>query len=111
VDERPQAILHVEPHAIPRLREAVAEAAAQVETLIIQVRDSAYIHEPWMGDPVSYAIARLYNGRFASGPNSPYELLVAYGSELARTRDTLAEMEDRYRRTEGDNAELWGRMA
>jgi hypothetical protein len=45
----------------------------------------------------------------ASG--SSYQALVAYRDELTRVHDTLQQMEDHYRRTEGDNAALWGREA
>ncbi len=45
-----------------------------------------------------------------SATDGPYAALVAYEAELLRVRDTLQLMEDEYRRTEGDNAELWGRM-
>jgi hypothetical protein len=42
--------------------------------------------------------------------DGPYAALVAYEAELLRVRDTLQQMEDEYRRAEGDNAELWGRL-
>lgn len=111
MENQTQATLRVEPSTIPRLRVAYERAAMEVRELLESVRRSALIPEPWMGDPVSYAVVRLYNGRFATGPNSPYAHLSAYAAELDRVTATLAEMEARYRRTEGDNADLWGRMA
>jgi hypothetical protein len=44
-------------------------------------------------------------------PTSSYQSLVAYRNELTRVHETLQQMEDHYRRTEGDNAALWGRKA
>jgi uncharacterized protein YukE len=45
------------------------------------------------------------------GPGSSYQSLEQYRAELARIHDTLQQMEDHYRRTEGDNAATWGRRA
>ena len=43
-------------------------------------------------------------------PTGPYAALVAYEAELIKIRDNLQLLEDHYRRTEGDNAALWGRV-
>jgi hypothetical protein len=44
-------------------------------------------------------------------PDSSLASLQLYRSELNRVHDTLQQMEDHYRRTEGDNAERWGLRA
>ena len=44
-------------------------------------------------------------------PDSSYQSLQQYRAELTHIHDTLQQMEDHYRRTEGDNAALWGRKA
>jgi hypothetical protein len=42
-------------------------------------------------------------------PGTTYTHLTAYRDELVRVHETLTQMEDEYRRAEGDNAALWGR--
>ena len=44
-------------------------------------------------------------------PDPPTRSLAAYRDELTRVHDTLQQMEDDYRRTEGDNVARWGRKA
>ena len=56
-----------------------------------------------------YFLKDFYNDHVMRADTGPYAALVAYESELLRVRETLKQMEDEYRRTEGDNAELWGR--
>ena len=63
---------------------------------------------PWMGDEVSGEVAAHYTVRAVDGPSPPTGSLVAYRDELTRVHDTLQQMEDDYRRTEGDNAARWG---
>jgi hypothetical protein len=109
--DQPTAVLRVEPHAIPALRAAYARALDDLRPLIRQIESQAYISEPWMGDPISIAVMQLYNGRFATGDNSPRAQLLRYEAELRNVVDSLTHMEAEYRRTEGDNAELWGRRA
>ena len=111
MSDQPTAILRVEPHAIPALRAAYTRALNDLRPLMRQMESQAYIQEPWMGDPISIAVMQLYNGRFASGDNSPRAQLLRYEAELRRVVDALTRMEAEYRRTEGDNAELWGRLA
>lgn len=107
--ERPQAALRLEPHTIPALRAAFADAVDQLAPQLLRFAQDAYIAEPWMGDPTSLALAMEHNARAVGGVDSAYECLLAYEAELVKVRDALARMEDEYRRTEGDNAALWGR--
>lgn len=109
--ERPQVGLRLEPHMIPALRAAFDEAVETLTSQLKSFRQDGYIEKPWMGDPVSSMVLSPYNANFAGSPTSAYECLTAYQDELTKVRDTLSQMEDAYRRTEGDDAALWGRIA
>ena len=69
-----------------------------------------YLGAPWLGDEMSMEVRDFYNRHVMDSSDGPYAALIAYEAELLRVRDTLQQMEDEYRRTEGDNAELWGRL-
>lgn len=96
---------------IPNLRNAFAEALAQLNDALTGLRREGNLSTPWLGDEVSNEVAAHYTSRAMDGPGSSYESLVAYRDELGRIHDTLQQMEDDYRRTEGDNAAVWGRKA
>jgi hypothetical protein len=108
--DRPQAILRVEPHQIPALRAAFATAMRTVGNQLELLRIDGQIPQPWMGDPVSANVARIYHSQVmdAANPNSTIAHLAAYRDELVQVHETLAAMEADYRRTEGDNVALWG---
>lgn len=108
--DRAQAILRVEPHQIPALRAAFEEAAATVSLQLEQLGQEGQIPQPWMGDPVSADVARIYHSQVmdAGNPNSTYAHLSTYREELRKVHETLGAMESDYRRTEGDNVALWG---
>ena len=74
------------------------------------MRNEGYLKEPWLGDEISAEVAAFYNRYVMDSSTGPYAALVAYEAELLHVRDTLKRMEDEYRRTEGDNAQLWGRL-
>ena len=59
---------------------------------------------------MSEKVRRHYNDHVMDGDEGPFAALRAYERELISVRDTLLLMEQNYRRTEGDNAELWGRV-
>ena len=102
VSTRPLPVaLRVEPQAIPAIRSAFDDALADLSEQLRRVRNEGYLGEPWLGDE---------NRHVMDSTDGPYAALVAYEAELLRVRDTLQQMEDEYRRTEGDNAELWGRV-
>ena len=108
--DRPQAIPRVEPHQIPALRVAFEEAAATVDGQLQRLRREGQIPRPWMGDPVSADVTRIYHAHVmdAANPNSTYAHLSTYREELREVHETLGVMEADYRRTEGDNVALWG---
>jgi hypothetical protein len=109
VPDRDQAVLRLQPFMIPALRTAYDEAITQLGPALAGVRRDGPLPEPWLGDEESADVAAYYTQRAFDGPNSSYEALLTYWSELQRVRDTLQHMEENYRRTEGDNAALWGR--
>jgi uncharacterized protein YukE len=104
-------ILRVQPEAIPALRAEFKAAAEQVDATLKDLRRRGYLPAPWLGDEVSAEVVDHYNRRAMDDPDSAYQTLVRYQEELMRVHDTLAQMEADYRRTEGDNAALWGRKA
>jgi hypothetical protein len=107
----PSFTLHLEPHALPSVRAAVEEALDDLGIQLAQLTRAGFIHGPWMGDPVSEDVRVFYNTAVMESQDGPMAALLAYQSELTRIRDSLQAMEDHYRRTEGDNAALWGRQA
>ncbi len=92
------------------MRVAFDEALASIRHQLIRLQNEGYLGEPWLGDEMSLEVRDFYNRRVMDGADGPYSALVAYEAELLNVRDTLQRMEDEYRRTEGDNAELWGRV-
>ena len=106
---RGTATLRIEPRAIPAIRAAYEDAAAEVGQLLTRLSRDGYLGEPWLGDEVSLAVRDFYNRHVMDSPTGPYAALVAYHAELVKIRDTLLATEQEYRRAEGDNAELWGR--
>jgi hypothetical protein len=104
------AALRIEPSAIPSVRAAFDDSLAELRPHLVRLGQEAYIHEPWLGDPVSAEAAGAYNLRVMDAPDGPYSAMVALEAELLRIRDSLQVMEDHYRRTEGENAALWGRV-
>jgi hypothetical protein len=102
--------LRVEPRSIPNLREAFEEALTSLGAQLRRLQNEGYLREPWLGDEISAEVADFYNRRVMDSTDGPYAALVAYEAELLKVRDTLQLMEDEYRRTEGDNARLGGRL-
>ncbi len=109
--ESSHSTLRLQPHMIPVLRAEFRSAVDQLTEALAAVNRQGYLPEPWLGDEVSGQTAAHYTSRALDGPESSYRSLVAYRDELSRVMQTLQEMEDHYRRTEGDNVERWGRGA
>ncbi len=101
--------LRIEPHAIPALRAAFDEAAAEVGRQVARLQQEGRLREPWLGDETSLAVREFYNAQVMDAPDGPYAALVEYSAELSRVGAALQRMEEGYRRTEGANAERWGR--
>jgi hypothetical protein len=111
VVDRHQDMLRLQPHMIPALRLEFRAAVDQISSALTDLKRNAYLAAPWMGDEVSGEVAAHYTVRAVDGPESSYGSLVAYRDELTRVHDTLQQIEDDYRRTEGDNAARWGQKA
>jgi hypothetical protein len=54
-------------------------------------------------------VRNFYNKHIMDPLHGPFGALLAYRDELTRVREALRHLDEQYRRTEGDNAELWGR--
>lgn len=106
----PAAVLRVAPHAIPDVRTALDDVLHELRPLLERMRHEAWLREPWTGDSVSHRMYQLYNDKVMSAADGPYRAMLAYEQQLAAARDRLAEIEDNYRRTEGENSDLWGRL-
>lgn len=106
----PPTTLRLEPHAIPAIRAAFDAALDELGPELRDLANVGYISGPWLGDPASIETVEFYNRRVMDAPDGPYHALVTYQAELTRVRDQLVELEAAYQRTEGENAELWGRL-
>jgi hypothetical protein len=91
------------------MRAALEDALVDLARQLIWLRRDGVIPEPWLGDPMSATVVDYYNDQVMAAPDGPYAALRAYEAELLKVRDNLQVLEDHYRRTEGDNAVLWGR--
>ena len=105
----PPATLRLEPRAIPAVRAALDEALDQLRPHLARLHHVGYLDQAWLGDEVSEHVRKYYNSRVMDADDGPHAALRAYELELTSVRDTLLLMEQNYHRTEGDNAELWGR--
>jgi hypothetical protein len=106
----PPATLRLQPSAIPAMLAAFDENLAELRPHLRRLRQQGYIPEPWLGDSTSAAVASHYNSRVMDAADGPYAAMVALEAELLRIRDSLQLLEDHYRRTEGENVALWGRL-
>jgi Zn-dependent alcohol dehydrogenase len=109
--ERRQDVLRLRPQMIPSMRASVASAVDQLDTALVHLRQNGHLTAQWMGDETSSDVVAHYTRQAMDGPQSAYDSLITYREELTRVHDTLQQMEADYRRREGDNAALWGRMA
>jgi hypothetical protein len=111
MSDRPSPVtLRLAPHSIPAVRTAFDQALRSLGELLSRLRREGYLSEPWLGDEISAEVRDFYNRHIMDSTDGPYAALVAYEAELLNVRDSLQRMEDEYRRTEGDNAQLWGRL-
>jgi hypothetical protein len=108
---QPSLTLQLQPQSLPTVRTAFEEALNELGVQLAQLSRAGFIPEPWMGDRISEDVRVFYNQTVMESPDGSLAALLAYQDELTRIRDSLKAMEDHYRRTEGDNAALWGRQA
>jgi hypothetical protein len=105
----PPATLRLEPHTIPAVRMAFEDALAELTPQLLRLRRDGIIPAPWLGDPVSATVVNHYQAHVMDAPDGPLAAMRAYEIELMKIRDNLMLMEEHYRRTEGENAAVWGR--
>lgn len=106
----PPVSLRVGGQSLPAMRAAYEAALDDLGVQLRRLGDVGRLAGPWLGDPVSRETFEFYNARVMDAPDGPYSALLAYEAELMRVRDQLVAMEADYRRTEGDNVALWGRL-
>ncbi|MDN5857006.1 MAG: hypothetical protein L0H84_00130 [Pseudonocardia sp.] len=58
--------------------------------------------EPWLHDPVSYAVMNVYNHYIMDAPDGLYAAMVAYRDQINAAVEALNSAERQYDRTEGD---------
>jgi hypothetical protein len=109
--ECPPAVLRIPPHAIPALRAAPARTLDELSPHLLKMRQDGYIHEAWLGDPVGGYVRVTYNTMVMDAPDGPFHALLADEEQFVSARDQLAKAEDHCRRTEGENSDMWGRLA
>ena len=102
--------LRLEPALIPAVRTAVDESLAELRQHLARLGREGYIPEPWLGDSISSQMVVYYNSGVMEAAGGPYAALRAYEGELVKVLETLQVLEEHYRRTEGDNVALWGRV-
>jgi hypothetical protein len=105
----PAAVLRVDPHAVPDLRAALDTVLHELRPLLLRMRSDAWIPEPWMGDSESHRMWSAYNENVMAADDGPFQAMLAYEQQLTAARERLAGIEEAYRRTEGENSDLWGR--
>jgi hypothetical protein len=108
--QRPD-VMNIQPHTLPTVRAALEGAIGELNSHLAQLSRGGYIPAAWMGDRISEDARVFYNRTVMESQDGSLAALFAYQGELTRIHDTLKAMEDNYRRTEGDNATLWGRQA
>ena len=98
---------HVEPGAVPALRDAFADALAKVDRQIELAGNDLRV-TGWANDPVSAAAAAAFNQRSVDADSSALDTLRAYRTQLRTAVDTLTQTAEQYRVSEEDNSATVG---
>lgn len=67
----PPAVLRVPPGAIPAVRKALDDTLEELTPHLFAMRRDGYIHEPWLGDPMSEYVRVTYNATVMDAPDGP----------------------------------------
>lgn len=94
---------HVEPSAVPALRDAFADALAKVDRQIELAGHDLRLSR-WANDPVSAAATDEFNERSVDTDSSALDALRAYRVQLNTAVETLAQTAEQYRVSEEDNS-------
>lgn len=107
----PPAVLRVAPDAIPAVRAALERTLEELRPHLNLMKQEAYIHDPWLGDPMSEYVRVTYNANVMDAHDGPYQALVAYERQLRSARDQLVAAQAEYERTEGGNTATMNELA
>jgi len=100
--------LHIEPSAIPDALQAFIDAHDRVERKVQELQNLPI--RDWAKDPVSGETATQFAERSnTGGADSAITCLKGYQKQLAAAIESLQKTKEAYLRTEGENAEQWGR--
>ena len=105
------AVLRVEREMIPDLRALLEECLELLADKLTGLERGGRMIDAWMNDPVSIQMRDVYNASVMEAPDGGYAMLRAYEAELRRVYEELGRMEAEYRRTEDENAALFGDRA
>ena len=106
-----RAVLRVDPETIPQLRVLLEECLELLDEKLGDLSSGGRMIDAWMNDPVSIRVRDVYNASVMEAPDGGYAMLRAYETELWRVHGELGRMEAEYRRTEDENAALFGSRA
>jgi hypothetical protein len=104
-----QQKLHVDPSAIPQARKVFEDALGRLNDQLGDAMETLFARQ-WAEDPVSKETAEKFNqDTFESGDRAALQALEGYRSQLKGVIDQLTQIENTYRKVEGDNTAVWGR--
>lgn len=95
-----QTVLRLHPDMVPALRAEFDSAIGQLSTALVELRSRGYLAAAWLGDEMSAAVVDHYTRRTFAEADSSYSALVGYLAQLIRVRNTLQDMENRYRQAD-----------
>jgi hypothetical protein len=105
-----QQKLSIDPSAIPEARKVFNDALDRLEAALANSVDAVQA-KSWAGDPVSKETAEKFNQTtFDAGDSAALSAIKAYHKQLKGVVDQLTAIEADYRRVEGDNTAVWGRV-
>ncbi|GGP80885.1 transcriptional regulator [Saccharothrix coeruleofusca] len=105
-----QQKLSVDPSAIPAARKVFTDALDRLDAQLYDARSALRARE-WAGDPVSKETAQKFNqDTFEAGDSAALTAIFAYRDQLQGVVEQLTQIENTYRRVEGDNSAVWGRI-
>jgi hypothetical protein len=102
--------LRVDRSALPAIKAAFEDAIVEARLQVQRLGGTAFIPEPWLGDPISSAVQTYYNSVVMESAEGSYAAMVAYVDELISIHETLQVMEDQYLHAEGEIAGGLGRV-
>jgi hypothetical protein len=99
-----QGNLKLEPHMIPKLREAFQSALEQLQPLTRGGQDGLSISKPAMADQSSVEFQTAFNKVAGDGPESAAQALTEYGQRLESVLKQLGAIQHAYDSNEHQTA-------